>query len=127
MNSLSRLKFLFTFGKIKLFMVKVIMFSTVLFMLAACGTQRQLKKAFVGEPVTVLHQQFGQPKTVIDKDQEKIYIFEKEKKLESTEINQGRLTLDPIVTPGVLKTERYWFTVKDGIVTKARYDEEYER
>ena len=127
MNSLSKLKFLFTFGKLEKVMAKIILYSLILLLMVACGTQRQLHKAFVGKPVTVLHEKFGEPKTIIDSDQKKIYIFEKEKKLESTEIKQGRLTLDPIVTPKVVKTERCYFTVEDGVVIKTKYEEEYER
>lgn len=108
-------------------MYKAVFVSLFLFLLISCGTQRQLQKAFVGKPVSALNEEFGTPETVIDKEQEKIYIFEKEKKLKSTEIDQGKLTLDPIVTPRVLKTERYIFTVKSGEVVKARYQEEYER
>lgn len=108
-------------------MYKAVLVSLIFFVLLSCGTQRQLQKAFTGKPVSALEEEFGVPETVIDKEQEKIYVFEKEKKLERTEIDQGRLTLDPILTPKVLKTERYIFTVKNGTVTKARYEEEYER
>ena len=108
-------------------MYKVVLVLLILFLLTSCGIQRQLQKAFVGEPVSAFGEEFGAPKTVIEKEQEKIYVFEKEKKLNSTEIDQGKLTLDPMVTPKVLKTERYIFTVKNGEVVKARYEEEYER
>ena len=100
----------------------------VLFMaLFSCGTQKQLQRDFVGKPVSALGKTFGQPKTVIEKNDSKIYIFEKEEELKSTEIDQGRLTLDPIVTPKVVKTERYIFTVKDSVVQSVRMEEEYER
>ena len=93
----------------------------------SCGTQRQLRKAFVGKPVSKIEAQFGNPKTVIEKEGVKLYIFEKTEELKSTEIGQGQLTLDPIFTPKVIKTERYYFTVKNGTVTKARFEEDYER
>ena len=49
------------------------------------------------------------------------------KNLESTEVNQGKLTLDPMISPGVKKTERYFFTVEKGIIVRTKYEEEYER
>ena len=36
-----------------------------------------------------------------------------------------KLTLDPIVTPQVNKIERYYFTVKDGVIVKTNYEEVY--
>lgn len=75
----------------------------------------------------VLTEQFGEPKTILKQENETVYVFEKIKELESTEINQGRLTLDEIVTPKVNKTERYYFTVRDSIIVETRYEEEYER
>jgi hypothetical protein len=86
-----------------------------------------LQKAFIGKNVSKLGEKFGAATSVIDKENEKVYIFEKEEELKSTEINQGKLTLDPIRSPRVIKTERYYFTVKNGVVTKAQYEEEYER
>lgn len=56
-----------------------------------------------------------------------VYIYEKTEKLRSTEISQGRLTLDPIVTPQVKKTQRFYFTVRNGIILKTRMEEEYDR
>ncbi len=99
----------------------------LLFGIISCGTQRQLQKAYVGKPIEFAQKNLGTPHTVIQKDQEKIYIFEKEEELKSAEINQGRVTLDPMVTPKVLKTERYYFTVKNGVITKVKLEEEYER
>ncbi|MCD6353990.1 MAG: hypothetical protein J7L95_00420 [Prolixibacteraceae bacterium] len=45
----------------------------------------------------------------------------------STEISQGKLTLDPIISPRANKTERYYFTVKDSIITHVKFEEEYEQ
>ena len=108
-------------------MKKVVYFLLILFISVSCGTQRQLRKAFVGKPVSKIEANFGQPKTVIEKENEKLYIFEKTEELESTEIGQGQLTLDPIITPKVIKTERYYFTVKKGTIIKARFEEDYKR
>ena len=104
-----------------------ILFVFIVLFVISCGTERQLTRHFKGKPVSELGLEFGAPKSVIDSDGEKIYIYEKTEKLNSTEINQGKLTLDPIVTPKVLKTERYFFTIKNNIVTKVRFEEEYER
>ena len=108
-------------------MKKIVYILLILIVSVSCGTQRQLRKAFVGEPVAKMEANFGQPTTVIEQKGEKIYIFEKTEKLESTEIGQGQLTLDPIITPKVTKTERYYFTVKNGTIIKTRFEEEYER
>lgn len=97
------------------------------FFVISCSTQKQLQRDFVGEPVAELNKSFGVPKTIIDNAEGKIYVFEKEEKLRSTEIDQGKLTLDPIVTPKVVKTERFYFTIENGIVKDARVEEEYER
>jgi len=75
----------------------------------------------------MLRENFGKPVTIIDKNEEKVYIFEKTTKLKSTEISQGKLTLDPMITPKVIKTERYYFTVKDSIIIDAKFEEEYDR
>jgi hypothetical protein len=107
--------------KFQLFIIIIVLFAI------SCGTERHLIRSYKGEPVSELGEDFGAPKSVIEKDGEKIYVFEKKEELKRTEINQGKLTLDPMVTPKVLKTEIYYFTVKDGIVTKVRLEEEYER
>ena len=97
------------------------------FVLVSCGSQRQLQKTYFGKPQSVLEDKFGKPKTVLNHDKEKVLIYEKTEELRSTEIKQGKLTLDPIVSPMVKKTERYYFTIKEGIITKAKFEEEYER
>ena len=93
----------------------------------SCSSQRQLRRAYVGKPFSKIEANFDAPKTVIEKEGEKLYIFEKTKELASTEIGQGQLTLDPIITPKVTKTERYYFTIKNGTIIKARFEEDYER
>lgn len=104
-----------------------IFFILLIFISVSCGTQKQLQKMFTGKPESILKERFGNPKTILEREQEKIYVFEVEKKLESTEVSQGKLTLDPMITPGVKKTERYYFTVKDSVIVKTKYEEEYER
>ncbi len=108
-------------------MYRHILWGLVLLFLVACGTGRQLRKTFEGRPVEVLRKTFGEPVTIIEKEQEKIYIFERTEELKSTEINRGEFTLDPVITPKVTKTERYFFTVSGGIITDTRFVEAYER
>jgi hypothetical protein len=108
-------------------MFKTIFIFLILFVLVSCGTQQQLKKSFTGKPLSVLEPRFGQPLTIIKTAGDSVYIFEKTEELRGTEINQGRMTLDPIVTPKVNKTERFYFTVKNGLIIKTRFEEEYER
>jgi len=127
LKAITELNILVTFEKNRKYMDKTLFLAILLLITISCGTQRQLQKAFVGKRVTEVAEKFGAPISVIDKDDEKIYIFEKEEELRRTEIDQGKLTLDPIVTPKVVKTNRYYFTVKEGVVTKARMEEEYER
>ncbi len=97
------------------------------FVILACGNQKQLQRQFRGKQAAILQETFGEPKAVLEQENGTVYVFERLKKLESTEISQGKLSLDAIVTPKVNKTERYYFTVRDGIVVKTRYEEEYER
>lgn len=93
----------------------------------SCSLQQQLQKAYVGKTQPFLEEKFGKPKTILEHENEKVFIYEKTEELRSTEIKQGKLTLDPIVTPMVKKTERYYFTIKEGKVVKAKLEEEYER
>lgn len=111
------------------FVYKMNRFAIIILLLTivSCGSQRQLQKAFIGKTQPFLEEKFGAPKTILEHENEKIFVFEKTEELRSTEIKQGKLTLDPIVTPMVKKTERYYFTIKEGKVIKAKLEEEYER
>ena len=102
-------------------------FSVSILLLSSCGTQNQLKKTWMNQPELKLREAFGSPTTIIDRNSEKVFIFEKTEELESTEINQGKLTLDPVITPKVLKTERYIFTISEGIIIRTNFEENYER
>ena len=93
----------------------------------ACSPQRKLSRQYIGKTISEIQKELGQPKTILDQADEKVYIFEKTEQLKSTEINQAKLTLDPMVTPKVIKTERYYVTVKDEVVTKIKLENEYER
>ncbi len=104
-----------------------ISFICFLFLLFSCSTQRQLQKEYVGKPESILKEKFGFPKTVLQREGEKVYVYEEVKALKSTEIAQGKLTLDPMISPAVQKTERFYFTIKDGKIIKAKLEEEYER
>lgn len=108
-------------------MFKTIYLLLIFFLLVSCGTQQQLKKSFNGKPSSVLEPRFGKPVTIIETAGDSVYIFEKTEALRSAEISQGKMTLDPILTPKVNKTERFYFTVKNGLIIKTRFEEEYER
>ena len=99
----------------------------VFVLLISCSQQRKLQKTYVGKPQSILSKEFGNPKTVFDRDNEKVYVYEIVKELKSATINQGKLTLDPMVSPMVMKTERYYFTVKDEKIVKVKVEEEYDR
>jgi hypothetical protein len=95
--------------------------------LISCGVQRSLQKAYLGKSQLVLSEKFGNPKTILDYGDEKVYVYEIVKELKSTEISQAKLTLDPMISPMVEKTERYYFTVKDEKIVKVKLEEEYDR
>jgi len=99
----------------------------ILFLLIACSAQRKLSHHFIGKNISELKTELGEPKTVFDRAEGKVYVFEKTEELRSTEVSQGKLTLDPMVTPKVVKTERYLVTVKDEVVTNIEIENEYER
>ncbi len=97
------------------------------FSMVACSSQRVLQRTYVGQPQKTLENKFGYPKAILDQGDEKVYVYEIIKDLKSTEIGQGKLTLDPIISPMTQKTERYYFSVKDGKITHVKLEEEYER
>ena len=99
----------------------------IVFISVSCSTQKKLQRIYVGYPTSKLVEEFGVPKTVIDKGEEEIYVFEKVSELKSTEISQGKLTLDPMVSPMVQKTEHFYFTVQNGKVIKVKLEEKYKR
>jgi hypothetical protein len=104
-----------------------ILFIILLIILVSCGVQRSLQKTYVGKPMSVLSENFGYPKTVLDRGDEKIYVYEIIKNLKSTEISQAKLTLDPMISPGFQKTERYYFTIKDEKIVEVKVEDEYDR
>jgi len=93
----------------------------------ACSPQNRIQRSYVGKPIISLQEELGKPQNVFENEDGKVYIFEKQKDLKGTEISQGRLALDPIVTPKVQKTERYYVTVKDSVIVKIKLENEYER
>lgn len=118
--------FLITLNQIHLSMKRIFIL-LIIFIIVSCGTQRRLQRTYVGKPQKVLLTKFGYPKTVFEQKDGTIMVYEIVKDLNSTEIQQGKLTLDPMVSPMVQKTERYYFTVKDSIITHVKMEEEYER
>jgi len=107
--------------------MKRIFIIMLIFIAVSCSHQRNLRKAYVGKPVAVLSEKYGYPKVILDQKNEKVYVYEIVKELESATINQGKLSLDPIVSPSVQKTERYYFTVKEEKIIKVKFEEEYNR
>jgi hypothetical protein len=99
----------------------------LLIVTVSCSPQRALQKAYIGKPQSILTEKFGKPKTILDRGDEKVYVYETITELKSTEISQAKLTLDPMVSPMVEKTERYYFTVKEDKIIKVKLEEEYER
>lgn len=104
-----------------------VLFILLLIGFTSCSSQRQLQKIYLGKPLSEVQEKFGKPKAVLDHGEENVYVFERSEELRSTEIKQGKLTLDPVITPNVRKTERFYFTMKEGKVIKVKLEEEYER
>jgi len=96
-------------------------------LVVSCSPQRSLQKAYIGKPQSVLSEKFGYPKTILDHGDEKVYVYEIIKDLKSTEISQAKLTLDPMISPSIQKTERYYFTVKEGKIVTVKLEEQYKR
>jgi len=118
--------FIISLSKFKNSMYRIFTF-IFLVTLISCGVQRSLQKAYLGKSPSVLSEKFGKPKTILDWGDEKVYVYEIVTELKSTEISQAKLTLDPMISPMVEKTERYYFTVKDEKIVKVKLEEEYER
>ncbi|MFW6290130.1 MAG: hypothetical protein ACOC0R_04095 [Mariniphaga sp.] len=108
-------------------MNKIVFAVLLSLMVISCGNQRQLVKSHSGKSLASLRAEFGNPVTIIENENDSIFIYEKTEGLKGTEISQGRLTLDPIYTPPVTKTVIYYFTVTNRTVTDVRSEEEYER
>ncbi len=107
--------------------MRALLFIVALVILVSCSSQRNLQKTYVGKPLSSLESELGKPQTVFNKESGDIYIFEKVEMLESTEISQHKLALDPMVTPKVKKTSRYTVTVVDGTIKDVELEEQYER
>lgn len=100
----------------------------ILFLIVvSCTPQRKLTRAYVGQPLSAMEAEFGKATTVFKNAENSVYIFEKTENLKSTEISQGKLTLDPMVTPKVTKTEKYYVTVVDDKIKSVKIENEYER
>lgn len=107
-------------------MYRILILLLVVFAIS-CSPQRKLQKTYLGQPISALESEFGRATTVFDKENGKEYIFENVEYLKSTEISQHKLTLDPMVSPKVKKTSRYYVLVVDGIISKIKFEEEYDR
>lgn len=99
----------------------------ILVITLACSTQKKLERSYVGKSISQVEKDFGKAKSVLDRSEGKVYVFEKTEALPSTEIGQAKVTLDPMVSPEVTKTERFYVTVKNGEVIKIEQENEYER
>src|SRR5690606_37427950 len=97
-------------------MIRFLYILLIISFMVSCSSNRKLQKSYSGKPVSILKKEYALPSTIIERKSDTIFIYEKIDSLRSTEISQGRLTLDPIVTPAVVKTERFYFTVEKGII-----------
>ncbi len=107
-------------------MAKYIYFILLVVLIAGCGVQSRINK-MKGHTVSSMLQELGKPTTIIPRASDSVYVYEIKKELASTEINKGALTLDPMVTPTVEKTDKYIFVVKSGYVVETRHEKTYIR
>ena len=107
--------------------MKYLTTAILLTILLSCSIQRKLEKRYVGKTAGTLTERFENPVKVTESNDGTLYEFRNIKDLKSTEVSQGRLTLDPMISPKVKKTEIYIFTVKNCLITKVDYREEYKR
>ncbi len=94
--------------------------------LFSCTPQRKINK-LEGHSLTYMLNELGKPTEIIPGKADSTYIYVKEKDLRSTEISKAAMTLDPMVTPEAHKTDKYIFTIKNGIVVNSKHDIEYKR
>ncbi|WP_167619370.1 hypothetical protein [Maribellus sediminis] len=99
----------------------------LLILVFGCSSQKKLQRTFVGKPLSAFEKAYGKPVALLDRSEGKVYVFAKTEVLKSTEIGQAKLTLDPMMTPTVTKTDKYYVTVKNDVVTKVKQETEYER
>ena len=93
---------------------------------SACAGLSSLKK-FKGSGIETFKREFGEPTRIVPLPGREMYIYEVKTELGSTEINKGQGTLDPMITPAAVKTERTIFIVIDGIVKDIQKEVEYTR
>jgi len=103
-----------------------ILFLTILLGFMGCGPMRKLNK-YRGQEIKSVIDDLGEPASVIPLSEGKIYIWEKSTTLKSTEIAKGQMTLDPMISPAVIKTEKTVFTTMDGKVVAVKKETEYTR
>lgn len=96
-------------------------------LLMACSPHKKLARHYIGKTLQEINRELGPSKTVFKKQDYDLYIFEKQKHLKATKIDQGKITLDKMVTPPVTKTERYYVTVKNDTIQAIRYEKVYNR
>ena len=94
--------------------------------LFSCTPQSKINK-LKGHSLTFMLNELGKPDKILPGKSDTTYIYEKKKILRSTEINKAVLTLDPMVTPMVHKTDTYSFTIKDGFVVDAKHEIKYDK
>ena len=104
-----------------------IFFLLILILAVGCSTQKKLQRTYIGKPLSAFEKAYGKPVAVLERSEGKVYVFERSELLQGTEIGQAKLTLDPMVTPTVTKTEKYYVTVKNEVVTHVKQENEYER
>ena len=94
--------------------------------LLACTPQAKIKK-LEGHSLTFMLNELGKPTRIKIVNTDSVYIYEIKKDLRSTEISKATITLDPMVSPEVLKNELYLFTIKNGMVVNTDHHIEYDR
>lgn len=105
----------------KKFIIPVLIIS-----LTGCSPLSRMKK-YEGQPIQSVLTVLGKPTLISESEGDTIYIFESSKTLPRAEINKGQTTLDPMLTPTVIKTEKAVFKVVGGKVSEVKKETEYTR
>ncbi|WP_340114908.1 hypothetical protein [Maribellus mangrovi] len=107
-------------------MYRVILAVLLIFLLS-CSAQRKLQRTYIGQPLSSFEADFGKPVAILERSEGKVYVYEKVEKLRSTEIGQAKVTLDPMVSPEVTKTEKYYVRLKNDRISQVKLENEYKR
>ncbi len=110
-------------------MKTILIFFSLFFVFAACSVSQKVSSKYKGKGVEILYKELGSPKSVTEMDNgNKLFVYEKETIVRSTEISTGRGTLDPRISPAYSKVETFLFEVNsEGLIIDTGYEKRIEK